>query len=333
MAGLLMQNRIVVITGAGAGVGRATARAFARAGYDVGLIGRGEDRLYDAAQEIVALGRRAHIATADVADADAVETAATAIEQALGPIDVWVNNAMVTIYAPVHAITAGEFRRVTEVTDLGTVNGTLAALRRMRQRGRGTIVQVGSALSYRAIPLQSAYCAAKHAVRGFTDALRVELMHGRLPIHITMVQLPGMNTPQFDWALNRMPQRPQPVPPIYQPEVAARAIVFAATARRREVFVGLPTWQAILGNRVAPWLLDRILARKAYESQFRDAPAGPEAAGNLMAPAEGHQAAHGSFSDKAQDTAWDLWLTRHRDALAAGVVVFGLWRLLRRLTA
>ncbi|MGE0226683.1 MAG: SDR family oxidoreductase, partial [Acetobacteraceae bacterium] len=235
-AGLI--KRVAVVTGAGAGVGRATALAFARAGYDVGLLGRGTERLQDAATEVEALGQRARVVTLDTSDAAAVDAAAEEVEQDLGPIDVWVNNAMVTVFAPVDSTTAEEYRRVTEVTYLGYVHGTLAAMKRMRARRRGAIIQVGSALSYRAIPLQSAYCAAKFAIRGFTDALRVELLHDRMPITLTMVQLPGMNTPQFDWALNRMPHRARPVAPVYQPEVAAEAIVFAARSNRREIFVG-----------------------------------------------------------------------------------------------
>jgi NAD(P)-dependent dehydrogenase (short-subunit alcohol dehydrogenase family) len=265
----------------------------------------------------------------DVADAAAMEAAAEQVERELGPIDAWVNNAMATVYAPVDATTPEEYRRVTEVTYLGTVYGTLAALKRMRARGRGAIVQVGSALSYRAIPLQSAYCAAKYAIRGFTDALRVELIHDRLPITLTMVQLPGINTPQFDWALNRMPHRARPLPPVYQPEVAAEAIVFAARSNRREIFVGLPTWQAILGNKLAPWWMDRILARKCYAEQFRSELAGAEAAGNLFAPTAGHQEAHGSFGTEARAESWDFWLSRYRNVLGLGLAALVGWRLSR----
>jgi short-subunit dehydrogenase len=314
----LGSRKVVVVTGASAGVGRATVREFARQGYNVGLIARDADRLHDAAEEVEAAGCRACVAPADMADPAAVEAAADEIEHALGPIDVWVNNAMATIFAPVHAITPEEFRRATEVTYLGTVYGTMTALRRMRQRGHGKIVQVGSALAYRAIPLQAAYCGAKFAIRGFTDALRVELQHSRLPIHITMVQMPALNTPQFDWALNRMPQKPQPVPPIYAPEVAARAIAFAARANRREIFVGESAWKAILANRIAPGLLDRYLARYGFSSQSRGVPAPHGSPGNLFEPVHGHQAAQGSFSDQQKRTSWTLWLTRHRTALLAG---------------
>ena len=319
-------RQIVAITGASAGVGRATARAFAAAGYDVGLIARDSERLAAAAAEVQQRGGRAAIAVADVADPSAVEAAASAIEAELGPIDVWVNNAMVTVFAPVSEIAPEEFRRVTEVTYLGTINGTLAALRRMRARNRGRIIQVGSALSYRAIPLQSAYCGAKFAIRGFTDSLRTELMHEGSNVHVTMVQLPAMNTPQFDWALNRMPRRPQPVPPIYQPEVAARAVLLAARSIRREVFVGMPTWQAIIANRLVPGLLDRYLARTAYAGQMRSAAAHGDEPANLEHPVPGPYAAHGSFTSRARNVAWDLWVDRHRSALALGsALLAGLW--------
>jgi short-subunit dehydrogenase len=319
-------RQIVAITGASAGVGRAAARAFAAAGYDVGLIARDPERLAAAATEVRQRGRRAVVAMADVAEASAVEAAASAIEAELGPIDVWVNDAMVTVFAPVSEIASDEFRRVTEVTYLGTVHGTIAALRRMRPRNKGKIIQVGSALSYRAIPLQSAYCGAKFAIRGFTDSLRTELMHDGSNVHVTMVQLPAINTPQFDWALNRMPRRPQPVPPIYQPEVAARAILLAARSNRREVFVGAPTWQAIIANRFFPGLLDRYLARTAYAGQMRSAAANGEEPANLEHPVPGPYAAHGSFTSRARDVAWDLWLDRHRAAFAVGsALLAGFW--------
>ncbi|MGH7043215.1 MAG: SDR family oxidoreductase, partial [Acetobacteraceae bacterium] len=293
----------VVVSGASAGVGRAIVRAFADAGCNVGLLARDPDRLREAAGEVEARGGAAHAVPTDVADADAVERAAEEIEQALGPIDVWVNVAMVTIFAPVHEIAPDEFRRSTEVTYLGAVYGTMAALRRMRARRRGSIVQVGSALAYRAIPLQSAYCGGKFALRGFTDSLRCELIHEKLPIGLTMVHLPGMNTPQFDWALNKMPRKAQPVKPVYQPEVAADAVVFAAFHRRREIWVGGSTWQVILGNRVAPWLLDYILAAKAWGGQMRPAANPPDAPANLFETVSGRYAAHGSFDAIARDKA------------------------------
>ncbi|HEX5325857.1 MAG TPA: SDR family oxidoreductase [Acetobacteraceae bacterium] len=325
-------RKTVVVTGAGAGVGRAVVRAFAERGCDVGLLARDGDRLAAAAAEVEARGGRACAVPTDVADPTAVEAAAERVERALGPIDIWVNDAMVTIFAPVHEITANEFRRETEVTYLGTVYGTMAALRRMRTRGRGSIVQVGSALSYRAIPLQSAYCGAKFAIRGFTDALRCELLHERLAISLCMVQLPAVNTPQFDWALAKLAEKPQPVPPIYQPEVAAAAIVFAAFNPRREVWLGLPTWKAILANRLAPGLLDRFLARTGYSGQMRNEPQPADAPGNLFETVLGPQAAHGSFDDQARSAAWTLWATEHRTTLAAassallGAACLGLWK-------
>ena len=269
-------SKVVVITGAGAGVGRATVEEFARQGYDVGLLSRDSDRLERAAAAVRSHGVRALPIPTDVADARAVEAAAARVESQLGPIDVWVNVAMATVFAPVSKLTAEEFERGTRVTYLGQVHGTMAALRRMRQRNRGTIVNVGSALGYRSVPLQSIYCGAKFAIRGFTDALRSELIHDRLDVHLTMVDLPAVNTPQFDWALNKMGRKAKPVAPIYQPEVPARAIFFAATHRRREVWVGLPTVKAILANRIAPGLIDRYLARAGYSGQLSDEPLGDD---------------------------------------------------------
>jgi short-subunit dehydrogenase len=308
----------VVITGASAGIGRAAARAFAKRGARLGLIARSAEGLAAAAAEVEALGGRAIAIPADVADADAVEAAAERIERELGPIDIWVNDAMTTIFSPVHRITPAEFRRATEVTYLGFVYGTMAALKRMRPRNHGTIVQVGSALAYRAIPLQAPYCGAKFAIRGFTESLRSELMHDRLDgIHLTMVQMPAVNTPQFDWARNKTGHRPQPVPPIFQPEVAAEAIVFAAYARRREVWVGAPTWKAIIGNRIAPALLDRYLARQGYTGQLTSEPADPDAPGNLFEPLPGDHGAHGRFDDSARPSSSVLWMVMHRGAVAA----------------
>src|SRR5256884_1454009 len=252
-------KQVIVITGASAGVGRATVRAFARQRADVGLLARGVDGLEGARREVEAAGGRALAIPTDVADADQVEAAAERVERELGPIDVWVNNAMVSVFSPVKELPADEVKRVTEVTCLGVVYGALAALRRMLPRDRGTIVQVGSALAYRGIPLQAAYCGAKHAIQGFTESLRCELLHDDSHVHVTMVQLPAMNTPQFDWVKNRLPHEPQPVPPIYAPEIAADAIVWAAHHRRRELSVGGPTAAAIWGNKIASGLLDRYL--------------------------------------------------------------------------
>ena len=312
---------VVVITGGSAGVGRATAEEFARHGCHIGLLARGRERLEAAAQSLRAQGVRCHIVPTDVSDADAVERAASEIEQQLGPIDIWVNDAMVTAFAPVKDLTPEEFRRGTEVTYLGTVHGTMAALRRMRERNRGVIVNVGSALSYRAIPLQAIYCASKFAIRGFTDALRCEILHDALNVHLTMVHLPAMNTPQFDWALNKMDRRPQPVPPIFQPEVAARAIWFAAHHRRREVWVGWPTVEAIIGNKIAPGLLDHYLARAAYSGQLTNEAKPPNAPANLFEPARGNWGAHGRFDARAKETSWEMWTTRHQGWLALGVLL------------
>ncbi|HKI24233.1 MAG TPA: SDR family oxidoreductase [Gaiellaceae bacterium] len=304
----------MVVTGASAGVGRAAARAFALRGASVGLLARGSDGL-DAAHAEVGAGIA--IPT-DVADADAVERAAEQVEAELGPIDVWVNNAMATVFSRFADLTADEFRRATEVTYLGTVHGTMAALQRMLPRNRGTIVQVGSALAHRSIPLQAAYCGAKAAVRGFTDSVRCELLHERSRVHVTMVQLPALNTPQFELARSRLPRRPRPVPPIYQPEVAAEAIVWAASRRRREVFVGGPTLLAIVGNRLAPTLGDLYLARTAYEAQQTLTPVEPEEPDNLFRPVPGDHGARGPFDDEAKERSLQLWLTRNRGWLAGG---------------
>jgi len=255
--------KIAVITGAGAGVGRATAEEFALQGYDVALLSRDAARLEHAAEVLRGRGVRALPIPTDVADAAAVEAAATKVEEELGPIDVWVNVAMATVFAPVSKLTPEEFERGTRVTYLGQVHGTMSALKRMRERNRGTIVNVGSALGYRSVPLQSIYCGAKFAIRGFTDSLRSEIIHDKLNVHLTMVDLPAVNLPQFDWAMNKMGKKAKPVAPIYQPEVPARAIFFAATHKRRQVWVGYPTVQAILANRIAPGLIDKYLARRA----------------------------------------------------------------------
>jgi NAD(P)-dependent dehydrogenase (short-subunit alcohol dehydrogenase family) len=274
--------RTVVVTGASAGVGRATVRAFARQGARVGLLARDTEGLHNAAREVNELGGKGLAIPVDVADADAVEAAAARIESELGPIDVWVNNAMTTVFARFTDVTAAEFKRATEVTYLGTVYGTMAALRRMLPGDAGRIIQVGSALAYRSIPLQSAYCGAKHAIAGFTDSVRTEIIHDRKNIHLTMVQLPAMNTPQFSWCRSRMPRHPKPVPPIYQPEVAADMIVWASHHDRREVFVGGPTVVAIEGNKVAPSLADHYLGRTGFDSQQTEEAAQPGRPDNLF---------------------------------------------------
>lgn len=308
---------VVVVTGASAGVGRATVREFARRGAHLGLIARGRDGLEAARREVEELGGRAVVLPLDVADAEQVELAAARVEEELGPIDVWINNAMLSVFSPVSEMTSEEYRRVTEVTYLGYVYGTLAALRRMLPRDRGAIVQVGSALAYRGIPLQSAYCGAKHAIQGFCDSLRCELLHEGSKVRLTMVQMPALNTPQFGWEKSRLPKKPQPVPPIYQPEIAARAIVWAAHHNRREVWVGKSTVKAILGNRIAPWYADRYLARNGYDSQQREEPDDPNRADNLWQPLPGDPGAHGDFDDRATARSPQLWATTHRGTLAA----------------
>jgi len=289
----------VVVTGASAGVGRAVAHEFARLGCNVALMARGIERLESATRQAREFGVEALAIPVDVADAAVLDAAAERVETELGPIDVWVNNAMATIFAPVHAIRSDEFRRVTEVTYLGQVHGTLAALRRMRRRNRGTIVQVGSALSYRAIPLQSAYCAAKFAVRGFTDALRSELAHEGSRIRLTMVQLPAVNTPQFDWARRRMVEKAQPVPPIFQPEAIACEIARAAREAPRELWIGRSSLKAIIGTMLLPGTGDRILAREGYSGQLTSEPRNEARPDNLFTPPPGDPGAHGRFDSQA----------------------------------
>jgi NAD(P)-dependent dehydrogenase (short-subunit alcohol dehydrogenase family) len=311
-----MNSPVVVITGASAGVGRALSRAYVAQGARLGLIARGRDGLDATRREVEAIGGEAIVCVADVAEAEQVEAAAQTIERTFGAPDIWINNAMASVFSPVKEMTAEEFRRVTEVTYLGVVHGTLAALRRMLPRDHGSIVQVGSALAYRGIPLQSAYCAAKHAVQGFCDSLRSELLHDGSHINLTMVQLPALNTPQFDWVKSRLPNRAQPVPPIFQPEVAAQAIVWAAQSGRREIWVGMPTVKAILADKMAPGLLDRVLARTGYDSQQTNEPADPTRPDNLWSPVSGDHGAHGRFDARAKPISLQVWGTRHRRELA-----------------
>ena len=320
-------KKIAVITGAGAGVGHAVAREFAQQGYDVALLSRGSDRLESLATELRALGVRALPLPTDVADSEQVDAAAERVERELGPVEVWVNVAMATVFAPVALLSPREVRRATEVTYLGQVHGMMAALRYMRERNRGTIVNVGSALAYRSVPLQAAYCGAKAAIRGFTDSLRSELIHDGMDIHLTMVHLPAVNTPQFDWALNKMGKRARPVAPVFQPEVVAHAIHFAATHRRREVWVGFSTVKAILGNRVAPGLIDHYLAKVGYSGQLSDERLPLDAPSNLYEPAPGHATAHGRFDDQARTSSWEMFTDRHRSVAVAGVAALGLLAL------
>ena len=317
-------QRVVVVTGASAGVGRASIRAFAKEGARVGLIARDTEGLHVAATEADQLGGKGLAVPADVSDAAQVEAAAARIENELGPIDVWVNNAMTTVFAPVAETTPAEFKRATEVTYLGTVYGTMAALRRMLPRNAGHIVQVGSALAYRSIPLQAAYCGAKHAIAGFTDSLRTELIHDRKNIHLTMVQLPAMNTPQFTWCRSKMPNHPQPVPPIFQPEVAAERIVWASHHNRREVFVGAPTIIAIEANKLAPALADLYLGRTGFDSQQTQEPVSKDRRDNLFEPLPGDFGAHGVFGPRAHDRAATTWLSQHKGTTALAGAALGL---------
>ena len=317
--------KISVITGAGAGVGRATAEEFARNGWNVALLSRDPERLERAAAELnAAYGVRTLPIPTDVADAEAMEAAADRVERELGPIDAWINVAMSTVFSPVADLTAAEVERGTRVTYLGQVHGMMTALKRMRTRDRGTIVNVGSALAYRSVPLQAIYCGAKAAIRGFTDSLRSEIIHDKLKVHLTMVDLPAVNTPQFDWALNKMGRKAMPVPPIYQPEVPARAIFFAATHKRRDVWVGFPTVKAILANRIAPGLIDRFLAKAGYSGQLTDKTLPPDAPANLWKPVPGRYGAHGRFDKQARTGSWEMFTDRHKVAAYAVLAVAGV---------
>ena len=333
----MAEREVVAVTGASGGVGRAVAREFARHGAAVGLIARGQAGLEAAAQEVKELGGTPYAHLADVAEFDQMQAAAAAIEDRLGPIDVWVNNAMTTVFAFIDDIDPDEFERATRVTYLGAVWGTKVALERMLPRDRGTIVQVGSALAYRGIPLQAPYCGAKHAMKGMFESLRCELRHRGSQVHVTMVQLPGMNTPQFDHCLSKMPRHPMPVPPIFEPEVAARAIYWAAHHRRRELYVGFPTVYTIIGNKLAPWLAERYLARTAVDGQQTDQRFDGTAAANLFAPVDSDhdEGARGGFDDQAHPRSPQAWLSRHRRAsgLAAGVATGAAAALLTRRSA
>jgi NAD(P)-dependent dehydrogenase (short-subunit alcohol dehydrogenase family) len=332
---MMRRTEVVVITGASAGVGRATARAFARRGACIGLVARGRDGLEGARRDVEQAGGQAVIAPADVAVPEQVEAAAEAVEQRFGPIDIWINNAMVSVFSPIKQMRPEEFKRVTEVTYLGCVYGTLAALKRMLPRDRGVIVQVGSALAYRGIPLQAAYCGAKHAIQGFTDSLRCELLHDGSNVNVVEVHMPALNTPQFSWVKSRLPRKPQPVPPILQPEIAADAIIWALEHDRTEVYVGWPTVKAVIGNKIAPRFADRYLARNGYESQQTDEPVEAGRRDNLWKPVAGDHGAHGNFDARSSDFSVQMWMSKNRSWLAlagltvAGAVV-GAWKNSRR---
>jgi len=331
-------TQTVVITGASAGVGRATARLYGQQGANVGLIARGAAGLDGTVRDVEEAGGKALAISADVADYEQVEDAARQVEEFFGPIDGWINVAFASVFAPFAEVSAAEFRRVTEVTYLGFVHGTMVALGRMRARDRGTIVQVGSALGERSIPLQSAYCGAKHAINGFTSALRCELLHEHSGVRVTVVQLPAVNTPQFSWVRSRLPNHPQPVPPIYQPEVAARGVVFAAGhPDRRQYWVGLSTVATILSNRIAPALLDRYLARTGYASQQAAQKAAPGRPDNLWQPVDGpsgrDHGARGIFDSRSHDRSPQLWMSQHARlavGLAAGAAALGCLAAVRQ---
>jgi NAD(P)-dependent dehydrogenase (short-subunit alcohol dehydrogenase family) len=319
-------SEVIVVTGASAGLGRAIVERFARDGSSIGLIARGRERLEQAGATVEALGGRALLLPLDVADADAVEHAAETVERELGPIDVWINNAMVSVYSPIKQMPAAEFRRVTEVTYLGYVHGTLAALKRMLPRDRGIIIQVGSALAHRSIPLQSAYCASKHAILGFHESLLSELIHDGSRVRATMVQMPAMNTPQFDWAKSRLPRQTQPVPPIFQPEVGADAVHHAVrTDVGRELLVAWPTVKAVVGEKLVPGYIDRKLGRDGYSGEETSVPADPSRPDNLWSPAPGAYGAHGRFDDRSRDVSVELWLAKRKPWIAlAGAIVAGV---------
>lgn len=320
------KDKVVVITGASAGVGRATAWEFAKQGAKIALFAREPIKLDATAKEVEQYGGKALTILVDVADADALEAAAEKVENELGPIDVWVNNAMNSIFSPFNKIKAEEFKRITEVTYLGIVYGTMSALKRMQTRDRGSIVFVGSALAYRGIPLQSAYCGAKHGIQGFYDSLRTELMHDKSNIKTCMVQLPGINTTQFGWVMSKLPNNPKPVGKVYKPEVAARAIVYAAAHNRREIFVGFPTFQAIIGNKIAPWFADYVLAKIGYDGQQTNEPVDPNRQNNVWEPVPEDRGAYGEFKNIAAGKSFTLWVSLNRNIVRviAGVVAVGV---------
>jgi len=319
-------REVIVVTGASAGLGRAIVERFASEGAAIGLIARGRERLEAARETVETLGGTALVLPLDVADATAVEQAAQSVEDTLGPIDVWINNAMVSVYSPIKEMPAEEFRRVTEVTYLGYVHGTLAALKRMLPRDRGIIIQVGSALAHRSIPLQSAYCAAKHAIMGFHESLLSELLHDGSHVRATMVQMPAMNTPQFEWAKSRLPHETQPVPPIFQPEVGADAIHYAVrTNVGRELLVAWPTVKAVIGEKVLPGYIDRRLGRTGYAREQSAKRADPTRPDNLWEPVSGLYGAHGRFDDRAKRSSAELRLVKLRPWLAlAGAALTGV---------
>lgn len=327
----VFRNKVVVITGASGGVGRATAWEFAKQGAKVALLARGIEQLEGTKREVEDLGGQALIVPCDVADAAQIESAAETTEQHFGPIDVWINNAMNSVFAPFKKIHSDEFKRVTEVTYLGQVYGAMTALKRMAPRNSGSIVFVGSALAYRGIPLQSAYCGAKHGIQGFYDSLRTELMHDKSAIKTCMVQLPAMNTTQFGWVLSRLPNKPRPMGKVYQPEVAARAIVYAAAHNRREIYVGYPTFKAIYGNKIAAWYADKVLADTGFDGQQTDEPASPNRKNNVWEPVPEDRGAYGAFAPIATNKSFTLWVSLNRNLVraVAGAAAIALYAILK----
>src|SRR5690606_9098474 len=320
------RDKVVVITGATGGVGRVTAWEFAKQGAKIALIARSAEQLEATKNEVEGYGGKAIIIQTDVADANQVEAAAEQTERELGEIDIWVNNAMNSVFSPFHKITPEEFKRVTEVTYLGTVYGAMSALKRMRPRNRGSIVFVGSALAYRGIPLQSAYCGAKHGIEGFYDSLRTELMHENSKIKTSMVQLPALNTTQFGWVLSKLPNKPRPMRKVYQPEVAAEAILFAAKHNRRSVWVGYPTFKAIIGNKIAPWYADYVLANTGIEGQQTEEHVDDNRENNVWEPVKGDRGAYGDFHDIAVDRSFTLWASINRNLVrtVGGLLLAGI---------
>jgi NAD(P)-dependent dehydrogenase (short-subunit alcohol dehydrogenase family) len=308
---------VVVVTGASAGVGRAIVQAFAKRGAHIGLLARGHDGLEGARRDVEEAGGQALVITTDTADAEQVEAAAAKVEETFGPIDIWINVAMASVFSPVKEMKPEEYKRVTEVAYLGYVYGTLAALRRMLPRDKGRIIQIGSALAYRGIPLQSAYCGAKHAIQGFTESLRCELIHDKSNVKITMVQLPAVNTPQFGWVKSRLPHKAQPVPPIFQPEVIADGVTYVVDHYRRQLFIGLSTVIVIQANKIVPGWGDWYLGKTGFKSQQTSQPADPNAPNNLWKPVDDDKdhGAHGAFDDRAKGKSWQVWADTHRGLL------------------
>ncbi|MEP6467690.1 MAG: SDR family oxidoreductase [Parafilimonas sp.] len=329
-----LKGKVVVVTGASAGLGRAIVRKFAKQGAKIGLIARGTDGLEAAKKEVEEAGSEAFIVEADVSNNEAVENAAELIEKNLGSIDIWINNAMVSVFGPLKKMSAEEYKRVTEVTYLGQVYGTMAALKRMLPRNKGKIILIGSALAYRGIPLQSAYCGAKHAIHGFFESLRAELIHDKTNVHLSMVQMPAMNTTQFGFVKSYLPNKPKPMGIIYEPEAAANAVLYAAMHNEREIFYGYSTYKTILGNKVLPGYLDKYLAETGFKGQQTNEKENADREDNLWKPIPGDHGAKGSFDKKAMHFSPLFKIKKHKwlSAAAAGVLAFGIGILINNLS-